>query len=519
MLFQFDDFTFDGTALELSRAGDRLHTEPQVLELLKLLLSNRDRTVSRDEINKVVWRGRPVSDSALNSRVKTLRQLLGDDGRQQRLIQTVHKRGFRFVGPSVTANATPKDTVQPDTTNAPQRRAPRPAVLVLPLVNLSHDASQEYLVDGITTDIMGYLGKHRWLNVVPRNTAFGFKGQTIDLQAIGASLGVGYVLEGSAQREGQQIRVNVNLVEAGSGQSLWTERFDRNFSDIFQLQDDITGRIVGRLVPEIGYAEQNRVLASRPANLEAWDSYHLGMYHFFKFTGEDNRSAQAMFQRSCEMDDRFGDAWAWWAYAVVLGMVYWDTPPTQGRLDEALNACERAISIDRRNATFHALKARVLLARGEYDRAVDENSKAIEINPTLAVAYCALGDSLAYGGRYEEAMDFFEKSIDLSPNDPQLWAFYTYGALALLFDRQFDPALRWLDRAREIPNYQYWTTAHRVVALGHLGRITEAEAAWNELRHDVPDFSIEFARQKLFYLRDPGQVELYLDGLRAAGVA
>ncbi|MEM6485608.1 MAG: winged helix-turn-helix domain-containing protein [Pseudomonadota bacterium] len=517
MLYQFDEFVFDSASLDLLRAGEPLHTEPQVLQLLHLLVSNHERMVSRDEINEIVWRGRPVSDAALNSRVKMLRQLLGDDGRQQRLIRTVHKRGFRFVGELVSE--APQRAVQdahvPAQVQSPKTQ--RPTVLVLPFVNLSNDMGQEYLVDGITTDIMGHLSKHRWLNVVARNTAFGLKGKTIDIDGVAEQLDVGYVLEGSAQRSDDHVRVSVNLVEVANSSSIWSERFDRELSDIFQLQDDITEKIVGRLVPEIGYAEQNRVLASRPANLEAWDSYHLGMYHFFKFTGSDNQKAQQMFRRSRERDERFGDAWAWWAYALVLGMVYWDTAPTQEHLDEALSACDRAISIDGRNATFHALRARVLLARGEYDRAVEENNKAIELNPTLAVAYCALGDSLAYGGRYEESMAFFEKSIDLSPNDPQLWAFYTYGALALLFSHDFERALRWLDRARGIPNYQYWTTAHRVVALAHLDRISESQAVSEELRRQAPEFSLDFARQRLFYLRDTKQIDLYLEGLSRAG--
>lgn len=519
MLYKFDDFTFDAATQELQRDGATLHTEPQVLQLLHLLLSNHERLVPREEINDVVWKGRVVSDAALSSRIKVLRQLLGDDGRQQRLIRTVHRRGFRFVGELAAGPDESSADPSPETAEAKTPAGRRPAVLVLPFVNLSSDASQDYLVDGITTDIMGHLGKHRWLSVVARNTAFGYKGQTVDIRALGEQLDVGYVLEGSAQRSGDHVRVTVNLVEASGAQSLWTERFDRQFSDIFQLQDDITEKIVARLVPEIGYAEQNRVLASRPANLEAWDSFHLGTYHFFQFTGEDNLKAQQMFRRSCERDERFGDAWAWWAYAMVLGMVYWDTPPTREYLDEALEACDRAIAIDGRNATFHALRARVLLARGEYDRAVEENNKAIELNPTLAVAYCALGDSLAYGGHYEESMAYFEKSIDLSPNDPQLWAFYTYGALALLFNRDFERALRWLDRARSIPNYQYWTTAHRVVALAHLGRHTEATAVADELRHEVPDVSLEFVREKLFYLKDPAQINLYLEGLSAGGIS
>ncbi|MEO0424401.1 MAG: winged helix-turn-helix domain-containing protein [Pseudomonadota bacterium] len=521
MQYRFDLFTFDDERLELRRDGELLASEPQVLELLGLLLRHHERMVSREEIHREVWRGRVVSDAALSSRIKLLRQLLGDDGRSQHFIRTVHKRGFRFAGERVSvteAGASPPPAAK-TTTPAASTTSHKPAVLVLPFANLSGERGQDYLADGITTDIISHLARHRWLDVVARNTAFGFRDRAVDVSEVGKELSVEYVVEGSVQRSADHVRVTVSLLDALSAHSMWTERFDRELEDIFALQDEITERIVARLEPEIGYAERNRVLTARPTNLQAWDCFHMGTYHFYRFTGEDNLEAQRLLRQSRELDERFGDAWAWWAYATVLGMVYWDTEPSQARLDEALAACDRAVSLDRRNATFHALRARVLLARGEYDVAVDENKRAIALNPTLAVAHCALGDSLAYGGHYEESIACFEKSIALSPNDPQLWAFYTYGALALLFMGNFERALRWLDQARSNPNHQYWTTAHRVVALAHLDRITQASELAERLRREVPGFSLAFVREKLFYLNDPAQIDLYLEGLSRSGVS
>jgi tetratricopeptide (TPR) repeat protein len=134
------------------------------------------------------------------------------------------------------------------------------------------------------------------------------------------------------------------------------------------------------------------------------------------------------------------------------------------------------------------------------------------------VAHCALGDSLAYEGRYDESIRCFEKSIILSPNDPQPWAFYTYGALALLFKGDFEESLRWTDRARSIPNYQYWTNAHRVVALAYLGRIDEAKKTVRLLQDELPEFTLDFVRGKFFYLKKREQIDLYLQGLSKGGV-
>jgi len=528
MKYQFNEFTLDTKRFELRKSDMPLHCEPQVIELLALLVANHERMVSKEEINQTIWHGRVVSEAALSSRIKMLRQLLGDDGRKQAFIRTVHKRGFRFVATvfsdeQVLASAAELASgIQPI-----ERRAKpavklnlvrNPAVVILPFSNLSSEAGHEYLADGISTDIIAHLAKHRWLDVVARNTAFGFKGRAVDICAIGTELKVGYVVEGSVQRSSNRVRITVNLIDASSAHSVWTERYDREIEDIFSLQDEITEKIVARLEPEIGYAERNRVMRSRPANLQSWDCFHLGVYHFYQFTGEGNQQAQRLLLQSSQLDERFGDAYAWWAYAVVLGMVYWDTEPTQDLLDEALAACDKALSLDRQNATFFALRARVLLARGEYDIAIAENNIAISLNPTLAVAHCALGDSLAYEGRYEESLRCFEKSIALSPNDPQLWAFYTYGALALLFNKDFEQALHWLDRARSIPNYQYWTNAHRIVAYAYLGRIDEAKKIASRLQKDLPTFSLNFVRKKFFYLKRQEQIDLYLEGLSLGGV-
>lgn len=530
MRYQFDDFELDTDRFELSRGGVALASEPQVMELLVLLVRNRHRMLSKEEINESVWRGRIVSDSALSSRIKIARKLLDDDGRTQRYIRTVHKKGFRFIAPvqelppvaeTPEARSDGASPPEPDPTcppRPPSGHSAKPAVAVLPFTNLTNDPSQEYFSDGITSDIISNLSKHRWLDVVARNTTFGFKGQATNLQVLGRMLGVHYVVEGSVQRAGERVRVNVHLTDCHSGHTQWADRYDRQMADIFELQDDITETIAARLEPEIGYAERNKLVHNRPANLQAWDCYHLGVYHFYRFTGPDNREAQRLLRQSQELDPSFGEAFAWWAYAVILGMVYWDTEPTQALLDEALSACDQALSLVPRNATFHALRARVLLARREYRRAISENRIAIELNPTFAAAYCGLGDSLAYEARYEEALKNFQKSIALSPNDPQMWAFLTYGALALIFQGDYATALEWTDRAATIPNCQYWTTAHRAVALAYLNRTTAAREATAQLMRELPGFSVAFARDKLFYLKEPSQIERYLEGLRRAGV-
>ena len=529
MRYQFNDYVLDTKTLELSYQGAIIHSEPQVIELLALFVENNNRLITKDEIYKTVWRGRIVSEAALSSRIKSLRHLLGDTGKKQQFIRTVHKRGFRFVADVVPINANdsvstalnnhiPATNTDTQTTSTTEESVKKPVIAVLPFTNLSGDTDQEYFADAITADLITHLSKHRWLQVIARNTMLGYKGKAVDARELAKTLGAIYVIDGSVQRAGNRIRVAANLVEAKTSHQIWTDRYDRELDDIFELQDEITETIAARIEPEIGFAERNRVVHIRPGNLKAWDAYHLGIYHFFKFTGDDNLEAQKLLKQSQELDPNFGEAYAWWAYAVALGMVYWNTKPTQELLDQALAACDKALSLDGQNASFHALKARIQVARCEYNSALTENEVAIHLNPSFAAAHCGLGDSLAYEGNYDSAMACFDRAIALSPNDPQLWAFYSYAAQALLFKKDFQKALQDTERASAIPNCQYWTTAHMAVALAYLDREQEAQNTVKRLLQQNPQFSIAFAKEKLFYLKMPEQIELYLNGLKIAGV-
>ncbi len=269
------------------------------------------------------------------------------------------------------------------------------------------------------------------------------------------------------RRAGNRIRVTVQLIDAQTGNHRWAERYDRDLADGFEVQDEIIETIVARLEPEIGSAERQKVVRSGSTDLQAWEAFHLGTAHFFKFTAPGNLEAQRLLQRNPE----FGEAHAWWAYAVVLGMVYWDNEPSKDQLDQA-----------------------------------------------LAAAHCGLADSLAYQGQYDNAIGRFKKAIDLSPNDPQRWAFLTYGALALIFKGNYTEAVQWADRASLIPNHQYWTYAHRVVALALQGETEKARQAATQLVKQHPSFTRSFAVRKLFYVKDPTQLKTYLLGLEQAGV-
>ena len=519
-VIRFRNFELDTAHFELREAGGRIAVEPQVFDLLVFLARNANRTVTREEIFAAIWGKRIVSDSALSSQIKAARRAVGDDGVSQHTIATLHGRGFRFVAAienvgSDAVNGGADERVEKE----PSPVALKPSVAVLPFANLNHDPSEDYFADGITEDITTALAKNRWLTVIARNPAFAFRGSKDSIRIIGEKLNATYVVTGSIRKAGSRFRITVQVVDAETEQSVWSERLDRDMVDIFELQDEISDIVACRIEAELGLSEQKKAERRPRKNRGAWDFYQLGIAEFYKFTREGNLQCQDLLRKAIELDSGYGGAHSRLAYAIVLSMVYFDAAPDDARMDDALNAAQRAIELDDQDANGFFTLGRVHLARREYDRAIEALQHAVGLNPSLAVTYCGLGDSYAYEGRLDEAIEQFEIAIRLSPHDPFRWAFYSYRSLAHLFRHEFAEAASWARKSVQIPNAQYWARAHLVAALGHLGDENQARIAVIDLMRVKPEFSLAFAREHLFYLKRSEQIEIYLDGLRKAGLS
>jgi tetratricopeptide (TPR) repeat protein len=252
--------------------------------------------------------------------------------------------------------------------------------------------------------------------------------------------------------------------------------------------------------------------------LQAWDFFHLGLKSFYKFASKDSREAQGLFRRAVALDPSMAQAHAFLAYAIVLDMLYFDAEPDEHLLNEAEDLARKGAHLDDQDALIRFIHGRVLLARQAYGDALAELEAALGLNPSLPAIYCGLGDTLAYEGRYSDAIPYFERAINLSPHDPQRWAYYSYGALAQLFALKFSKALEWAQKATRMPNCHYWPFAHRVAALGHMQRTKELRTAVAELLQRRPGFSQSFARKRLFYVKKPVQLDVYIEGLRQAGL-
>lgn len=538
MQLAFGDCVLDDRRRELRRGAEHISLEPQVFDVLLYLVQNRDRVVTKDDLIATVWRGLIVSDSTLTSRISAARKAVGDTGEQQALIKTYARKGFRFMGdvrireadgngrppdhtPTGSAESVPAADVDSLADKAPGAAlnwGGRASVAVLPFSNLSGDPDQEYFSEGITEDIITALSRHRSLVVIARNSSFAFKGGGGDVRRVGLTLGAEYLVEGSVRKIGQRVRITAQLAETEGGRQLWAERYDRDLQDLFQVQDEITTTIAARIEPEIGAAERRRVERKAVPELHAWDFFRLGTKHFYKSTSADNLEAQRLFRRAIELDPNLAEAYGYLCYATVLSMVYFEAEPNEERLAEAIAIGRKGVELDDQDGLLRFMYGRALLAGKAYGNALAELETAIELNPCLAVSYCGLGDSLAYEGRISEAIPYFQRAIELSPYDPLRWAFYSYGALAHIFAREFGLACEWAQRATRVPNAHYWAFAHRVAALGHLENPEDLCVATGDLLQRKPDFTCSFARRRLFYVKNPEQLELYIEGLRRAGI-
>ncbi|MBL4719667.1 MAG: tetratricopeptide repeat protein, partial [Alphaproteobacteria bacterium] len=471
-----------------------------------------------------VWGGAAISDSTLNARVSAARRAVGDDGKSQSVIRTYPRRGFRFVA-EITETTAPQPEDVDAKTEEPNIHSPlsqqhisSPVVAVLPFDNLSADPDQQYFADGVSEDIITALTKHRWLRVIARNSSFSFRGDAKDVRKIAQALDADYLIEGSVRSLGDRIRISAQLIHGETGAHIWAQKYDCAAMELFSVQDDIIETIAGRIEPELGQYERRRIPKTTPRDLDAWGCYHLALSHFYKFNSDDNAKAQSLFRRCVELDPEFGPAHAWRAYAIILRAVYFEADLTPDMLEEANTAVRRALEIDDQDAVAHFAAGRVLLACREYDGALRELETAIDLNPCLAQAYCGLGDSLAYEGRMSEAIGQFEKAIKLSPHDPFRWAFYSYRSLAHLFLKDFEAAEYWANTAIRVPNSHYWANAHLVVALSYQNRKNATHDALAHLLARKPNFTCERAKNRLFYIKSPDQLSLYIDGLRTAGL-
>jgi TolB-like protein len=524
-LSSVEDLLFEGFRLDrrggvLYRLGQREVGAPvglgsRAIGLLGLLAARHGEVVSKDAIMKEVWPGRVVEEANLNVQVSRLRQILDQHRTQGSCIQTIPGRGYCFVAPVIRLSADAEPALVPPTEPGahPQQRL---SIVVLPFDNLSRDPGQQYLADGITEDLTTNLSRFTDLLVISRNTAFTYRGKPFNTKQIGRELGVRYVLKGSLRRSAKRVRVSAQLIEADADAHLWAERFDCHLRDLFALQDEVAAAIAGAIEPELLKSERNRV-AHRPLRTEdTYEFYQRGLWHFYRYTKEDNVEAQALFRRAIAVDGQYTQPVAQLAITLCNAAYLGWVEDVKLHYTEAYELAQHAVSLDARYSPSYFALGLVCMWTHRSDAAMSSFQQAIDLNPSYAAAHVLLGQMYLYRGRPDEAIALAERGIRLSPRDPRLFIWLPALAGAHYQLRHYAQAVE-AGRRSWMLNRNWPAGLRYVVAgLARLGRVEEAKAALEELKSLNPNFAFVEGNLRRLY-GERAAVDHILDGLRLAG--
>ena len=393
----------------------------------------------------------------------------------------------------------------------------KPAIIVLPLTNMSDDPEQAYFSDGIAEDITTALSRFHELLVIARNTAFTFKGQAVKVKELARELGVTYVLEGSVRRAGNRVRVTVQLIDAGIDAHIWAERYDRDLDDIFAVQDEITEKIVATVAPETINAEMVRASAKPAPDLSAWERVMRARWHMDKLTKADNQAAHGLLREASEMAPGMAQAFSTDSLCHLNDMLHVWSPDPLSAIEAAGQAARQAIAIDGSDATGLAALGLVVVFARNYEDAVRYLTEAVRLNPNLANGYGFMATVQGLMGDDAAASAAFDKALRLSPRDPDRFIWLAGKGIGLYTAERYEEAV---ENARVMLRENLnFATAHRQMSasLAMLGRDDEARAAMARLRALMPDLTLSRV-PKMIPVKDPGAEARWLEGLRRAGL-
>jgi TolB-like protein/DNA-binding winged helix-turn-helix (wHTH) protein/Tfp pilus assembly protein PilF len=564
--FRLGDWLVDPASYRLSRDGREARLEPKVMQVLACLADHAGQVVSRRELEAEVWPGMVVTDDAVTNTVIKLRKALGDDARRPVYVETIAKSGYRLIAPvapdpegaapptgldqAAGVRAAPGAT-RPghaarrrsmaqraavlglvllvglgtwwlmvrspslDPTGTPVALPKRPVVAVLPFENLTADPAQDYFADGITEDLITDLSKLSGLQVLARNSTLAYRGSTATEQRIGRELGARFLVEGSVQRSGGRLRINVQLIDTVEGRNRWAERYDRELTDVFRIQDDIVARVVAALQVELAAGEQQRLGRRYTASIEAYDEFLRGLDLLGRRASADNPEARAHFERAIALEPGFARAYAGLAMTYALHAVYGAGAAVGPSLRRAEQIARRGLAID---DTVPQLRYALGLAetyQGNLAAAIAEVSRAIELRPSYADGYGLLAWILHFAGRPTEGLEAMQRAIALNPHVTALYR-TVEGALHYQLGN-LDRSLDLLQQAAQMSPNQLLTRLFLAAVLAADGQLDAARWQVEELHALDPAFTLDL--DSGFPIRDPVYRERLLADLRRAGLA
>jgi TolB-like protein len=482
----------------------------RAVALLALLVKQAGAPVSKQALIEAAWPGQAIEDSNLTVQIAAVRRIFEDLAGGAGWIETLPRRGYRYVGPAVTVDGDSEPVgfvslALPD----------KPSIAVLPFSNLGGDTEQDYFTDGMVDDIITGLSRINWLFVIARNSTFTYKGRAVDVKQVGRELGVRYVLEGSVRKLRDSVRIAGQLIDASTGAHVWAERYDRRSDDIFALQDDLALSVVGVIAPSVRRAEIDRVKRKRPDSLDAYDLVLRAQPDVDSGMPVQVTRALVLLERALALDTDY--ALAHGNAAMCHHCLF---------LRAGLEEVNRAASVSHaRSAIIHGQDDAHALTLAGFSIGMDGHDRAaaftafeaaLAISPSSALTYILGSVILGWGGEAERAIEWSERGMRLSPFDP--WAFAAFDAQAMshLLRGRYDEACRAAYRSVQANPAHSITYVQLAAALAKLGRLGEANEAAARVLELHPTF--RYSRQFAGVNCAPALAECLGEALRVAGL-
>jgi adenylate cyclase len=403
---------------------------------------------------------------------------------------------------------------------APSARptAQKPSIAVLPFANMSGDIEQEYFSEGITEDIITNLSRNRAFFVISRSTSFTYKGPAVDVGKVARELGVRYVVEGSLRRAGNRVRITAQLIDAETGHHLWADRYDRDLTDVFAVQDEIAQSVTGAIAPGIISAEIRHAQQKDPARLDAWDRIMRAHWHIRRFTRSDLADARRLLTEAIDLDPTNSMAFSDLAFLRHFQAVFgWGESIAEAHA-AAGEAARKAVSLDDGDATAHTVLAIYEMFSGRHEEARRRLQRALDLDPNCAFAHGYIGVSHAFAGDRDAVLRHCDEALRLSPRDPLLLLWYLPKGWAALNAERYDEAIEFAVRAAEANPEFPDVYAVRAAAEGQLGHVDAGRSTLDELLLRMPGLTVADERLNRPFAR-AGDRERFLTGLRKAGLS
>jgi TolB-like protein/DNA-binding winged helix-turn-helix (wHTH) protein len=469
MVYRFGPFELDLATVELRAGGKVVGLEPQVFALLALLVDNRERLVSKDEIIEKVWDGRIVSEAAVASRVKSARQALGDDGKSQRFIKTIHGRGYRFVAPARASRSADIAAVTDasgghwgeDLHALVQRLGAmsRPSLAVLPFRFIGADERFAALAIALPDELITDLARLHWLFVIARGSSFRLHAGETDFADIGRLLRVRYLLWGTVEVADRDLTVIVELVDTSNGGIVWADRFSGRIDDVHAMREQIRSQVLTALEIRIPLHEASLARGAAIENVGAWSVYHLGLQHLYRFNGVDNAAAADLFQRAIALDRTFARAHAGLSFVHFQSAFMHYTDDLVGAIANARRFAERGLELDAVDPFVHFTMGRSYWLEGDLDTSLGWLERATDLSPHYAQGIYARAWTEALAGHALDARQHVDLAMRLSPLDPLHYAMLATRSFTHTVLGEDAEASHWAERAARSPG------AHVLIAM------------------------------------------------------